>query len=393
MELILFLFLLILYQVTYTQGFTRSFRQTSSSFLKKEYRPRRFQQFGPEIKENVRPSTVALGCQLLGMNCAQPTDFTFSWRGFACRGGETDVHCHGWGIAFYEGRGIRTFHDPEPAASSPIAELVSNYPMKTHNMIAHIRYATEGAVCLENVHPFSREMWGINWSFAHNGDVPLFKCKRGELPKIGKEIDGFSVENLYNAVGDTDSEKIFCSILNSLNAKFSTRPSLPELHYYLLTLLNEIVEYDKEGTILNFLLSCGEHIQFAYSWPGSRPGSNVWNGLHYVVREPPFKTAQLKDCDYQMDFSQFASNDDRVAIVATKPLTLNEEWVEFERGQLILFDDGIPLLSPDDCQSAEMGGHGLDTDCLPQKSDKSLQEDRRRFLKKRDSQTFAGAGI
>lgn len=104
-----------------------------------------------------RTSTLLL-CQLLGMNCATPTDFTFSFKGFSLRGGGTDIHGHGWGIAFYEGRGLRAFHDPEPCSSSPIAELVSNYPLRTYNMMAHIRYATRGEVCLENVHPFHREM-------------------------------------------------------------------------------------------------------------------------------------------------------------------------------------------------------------------------------------------
>ncbi len=84
-------------------------------------------------------SNTALQCQLLGMNCAAPTDFTFSFKGFSMRGGCTDVHCHGWGLCLYEGRGIRAFHDPEPCSSSPIADMVSNHPMRTLNMIAHIR--------------------------------------------------------------------------------------------------------------------------------------------------------------------------------------------------------------------------------------------------------------
>lgn len=103
-------------------------------------------------------SGTALLCQLLGMNCAAPTDFSFSFKGFACRGGGTDIHSDGWGIGFYEGRGLRCFHDPEPCNSSPIANLVANYPLRTLNMIAHIRYATAGRTCLENVHPFQREM-------------------------------------------------------------------------------------------------------------------------------------------------------------------------------------------------------------------------------------------
>jgi predicted glutamine amidotransferase len=331
--------------------------------------------------------SFALECQLLGMNCAKPTDFSFSFKGFSLRGGCTDVHCHGWGLLFYQGKGIRCFHDPEPCSESPLAELVSNHPLRTYNMIAHIRYATVGQVALENVHPFHREMWGIQWSFAHNGDVPLFKLKPGEdLPWIGN-IEG---ERVYNPVGDTDSEKIFCSILNAMKAKYKTLPSLPVLHDYLKTLLKEIVLHDEDGTILNFIMGCGEHTSFAYSWPGSRPGSNVWNGLHYVVREPPFRQASLVDCDYAVDFGELAGADDRVAIIATKPLTLNENWVEFERDQLILFDDGKPLLAPVDCMKAEIAGHGLVSDVIPPSN--SLEEDARRFEVSTRS-VFNGADI
>jgi uncharacterized protein (DUF486 family) len=41
-------------------------------------------------------------CQLLGMNCNVPTDICFSFTGFQARGGATDVHSDGWGIAFFE---------------------------------------------------------------------------------------------------------------------------------------------------------------------------------------------------------------------------------------------------------------------------------------------------
>ena len=41
-------------------------------------------------------------CQLLGMNCNVPTDICFSFTGFQARGGVTDVHRDGWGIAFFE---------------------------------------------------------------------------------------------------------------------------------------------------------------------------------------------------------------------------------------------------------------------------------------------------
>jgi glutamine amidotransferase len=41
------------------------------------------------------------------MNCNIPTDICFSFTGFQKRGGDTDVHADGWGIAFFEGKGVR----------------------------------------------------------------------------------------------------------------------------------------------------------------------------------------------------------------------------------------------------------------------------------------------
>jgi len=305
-------------------------------------------------------------CQLLGMNCARPTDFTFSFMGFSQRGGITDKHSDGWGLAFYEGRGVRAFHDSSPCAHSPIAALVRTYPSKTLNMISHIRFATEGAVALENVHPFQREMWGIQWVFAHNGDVPKFKLSHNQpLPWLGDTPDG---ERVYNPVGDTDSEACFCSILNALKAKFDKLPTMPLLYEELARLTKQIVEDEEDATIFNFLLACGEHVQFAYSWPGARPNSKVWNGLFYTIREPPFKMVQLMDCDYCVDFSEFCCDEDRVAVVATAPLTKDEAWIELERGQLIMFDEGQPHIDPQQCHNCEQKGHGLKSKVLTQNS-------------------------
>ena len=41
-------------------------------------------------------------CQLLGMNSRLPASLTLSFSGFARRGGATDHHADGWGIAFFE---------------------------------------------------------------------------------------------------------------------------------------------------------------------------------------------------------------------------------------------------------------------------------------------------
>mmetsp|Transcript_8196 Transcript_8196/g.12585 ORF Transcript_8196/g.12585 Transcript_8196/m.12585 type:complete len:366 (-) Transcript_8196:164-1261(-) len=324
-----------------------------------------------------------LFCQLLGMNCATPTDFGFSFQGFCRRGGETDVHDSGWGLAFYNGQGIRQFHDTEAAASSEIASFLGKMSIRTLNMLAHIRYATHGEVNLANVHPFSREMWGINWVFCHNGDVPMMKSK--ELPWIGEVVS----EKSFFPVGDTDSEALFCCILNALKAKFETLPSLPILHCTLQELLQEVIEDSPSETILNCLISCGPHVLWVYSWPGSRPGSKVWNGLHYTVREHPFRKCRLKDLDYEIDFSEVTNRDDRVAVIATQPLTEDEEWIEVEKGELILFDEGLPHRTPAACVDVELQGHGLKSNMM---ETLPLEEDMRRYRFK-TSFFNEGAGI
>lgn len=271
-------------------------------------------------------------------------------------------------MAIYEGRGLRTFLDPLPAAQSKVAEFVQGYPMKTLNVMAHIRYATQGTVSLENVHPFQREMWGINFCFSHNGEVPKFSGKQiKDYPLLGRTKRN---DMCFHPVGDTDSEAVFCALLNALRAEFSTLPTLPVLYETIQRFCAEIIAGEEETTILNFLLGCGEYTMFSYSWPGARPGSSVWNGLFYTIRRPPFSTAKLADCDYSVDFSQCTSPNDRVAVIATAPLTVDEEWTEFKRGQLLMFDNGLPFSELYDCHEVEQQGRGLSSRVLERSSSK-----------------------
>ena len=137
-------------------------------------------------------------CQLLGMNANTTTDVCFSFAGLATR---ADEHKDGFGIAFFEDRGLRYFVDHHSARISPVAELVKRYPIKSNNVIAHIRKATQGRVALENTHPFVRELWGRYWVMAHNGDL------KGFAPRL---------HGAFHPVGDTDSEAAFCWLMQEL---------------------------------------------------------------------------------------------------------------------------------------------------------------------------------
>jgi glutamine amidotransferase len=253
-------------------------------------------------------------CQLLGMNCNVPTDICFSFRGFHQRGGRTGDHADGFGVAFFEGPGCRMFVDARPAVNSPVAELIANYPIRSQNVIAHIRKATKGEVALVNTHPFMRELWGRYWIFAHNGTLENFH------PDFG---------NHYRPVGTTDSEQALCYLLDTLRLRYPEgQPPLPELYGTMATLSAEIARYGR----FNYILSNGDYL-FAH----------CTDDLTYVLRHAPFATAHLKDQDIEVDFSEVTTPMDRIAVIATEPLTDNETWTKFAPGKLLAFQDGAPL--------------------------------------------------
>ncbi len=253
-------------------------------------------------------------CQLLGMNCNIPTDIVFSFTGFAHRGARTDDHKDGWGIAFFEGAGVRLFVDHQSAVASPVAELIKSYPIKSKNVIAHIRKATQGQVALENCHPFVRELWGRYWVFAHNGDLKQF----------APTLDG-----AFRPVGNTDSERAFCYLLQQLRRRFGDMPpARAELKATIDKLTREIAAHG----VFNMMLSDGSSL-FAH----------CSTRLHYIVRQYPFAQAKLSDEDLSVDFSEVTTPNDRVAVIVTEPLTTNESWQPFGVGELKLFVDGAPV--------------------------------------------------
>lgn len=130
-------------------------------------------------------------CEILGFSGS---------RGGCIEGGlhrladHSDRNPHGWGLACYD-HGIPAIvkkaaearHSPEyyEAARRARGDIV----------ISHIRNASCGGVSESNCHPFHREMAGVHWIFAHNG-----------------QIDGLCRHPL--AGGDTDSESAFNVILD-----------------------------------------------------------------------------------------------------------------------------------------------------------------------------------
>ncbi len=249
-------------------------------------------------------------CELLGMSASVPTDICFSFAGLIRRGGKTGPHKDGWGIAFYNGKGCRTFHDPAPSAQSPIADFLSGHSIKSEIVISHIRRANRGKVALENTHPFSRELWGQNWVFAHNGQLTGAKA----LPL-----------SHYRPIGGTDSEYAFCWLLGKLRDRWAKPPTDRTLQ----AAIAEMADALNARGVFNMLLSNGRAL-YCY-----RSTNLVW-----LTRRAPFKAATLVDDDLTVDFAKHTTPSDVVTIVATRPLTSDEAWTPVPKATLIAFRDG-----------------------------------------------------
>jgi glutamine amidotransferase len=250
-------------------------------------------------------------CELLGMECNVPTDIVFSFAGLASRGGKHAPHGDGWGLALFEGKSAHVFREPAPAAESPLARFVRDHPIRTLLAIAHIRRKTRGAICLADTHPFTRELWGRHFVFAHNGTV-----KRVKDLALGR----------FQPIGKTDSEHAFCYLLAALQHEFKDRaPPQRELAAAVAAAAKKI---GKGGTF-NMLLGDGAQLFARCS-----------TRLHHIVRRAPFAQATLADEEVSVDFAAVTTPKDRVAIVATVPLTRDETWIAGEPDTMWVFRGG-----------------------------------------------------
>lgn len=250
-------------------------------------------------------------CELLGMSANVPTDICFSFSGLMKRGGMTGPHSDGWGISFYEGRGYRSFLDPLAGADSEIAKFVKSYPIKSKNVISHIRQANRGKVSLENTHPFSREMWGRHWSFAHNGQLD--------------GMDDLPI-NFYQPIGDTDSEHAFCWLMGQIRQQF---PECPEDKKGLWQFIQHCCDHLAEKGVYNMLLCDSDYL---YTYCTTK--------LCWIIRKAPFGEAHLIDEDMAVNFKTVTGEKDVVAVIATQQLTQNETWHTMEKGDFKIFKDG-----------------------------------------------------
>lgn len=118
---------------------------------------------------------------------------------------QSECHPDGWGVAYFVGGFPHLIKSDSTALHDTLFRRVSGI-VSSHTVVAHLRKATKGKNSLINCHPFQHG----SWIFAHNGDIPGFEQKRGEL------IAAISPVLRRFILGDTDSEVIFYLLLSNI---------------------------------------------------------------------------------------------------------------------------------------------------------------------------------
>lgn len=207
----------------------------------------------------------------------------------------------GWGMALWEGRGVRIFKEPVSALKSALyGHLSAMESLVSPVWLVHVRETSVGGNTADNTHPFSREWMGRDYAFAHNGTL--------------KDFPTAAVGPRFHPTGATDSEWACCRLMDAMAAAFpGIRPgeSFMDLAGAPPVFEGACREIDEWGRF-NLLFSDGRHLWVYRDAEG-------YKGLCWRSTEAG-------------------------ALIASTPLD-KEHWEELEPGRLAHFMDGQKINS------------------------------------------------
>ncbi|MDP3065389.1 MAG: class II glutamine amidotransferase [Methanobacteriaceae archaeon] len=248
-------------------------------------------------------------CELLGICFANRVNPKISFRRLCSRASENP---HGWGLALYPDQAAMVIKEPLKGSESQLSDFLEKYPLlRSRIFLAHVRNSSQGGVAYRNTHPFTRELQGREYVFAHNGTLTDYQ----DL-ELGR----------FQTLGDTDSEYIFCYLLKRIEEQKIDLMDFDNFSW-LKNIFRDINCYGP----FNCFLSDGENLFTYRDQDGARK-------LHYLLRKTPYTDLKLKDDDFKIEIRE-KKKDDVGYLVATNPLT-DEDWQPLKPGELLVFRRG-----------------------------------------------------
>lgn len=255
-------------------------------------------------------------CELFALSSDRPANVTVSLGVFGERGGRVGPHKDGWGIAFREGRDFRLIKEAAPASDSACLRFIEAHEFRSEIVLSHLRLASVPQVnSYTNTHPFARELYGACHVFAHNGNMP------------GVLDDGRLAPAWNFPLGETDSERAFCTLMDRLRRALAPDEVL-NAHKKLPVIQDWARALSQHGTA-NFLLSDSEYL---YAHCSTR--------LFYVERQCLAARESFGSPTLHIALEPTQDGGQHVSLIATQPLTTDEAWIALPPGEVVVFHHG-----------------------------------------------------
>ncbi|MFJ5957705.1 class II glutamine amidotransferase [Paenarthrobacter sp. NPDC092416] len=216
-----------------------------------------------------------------------------------------------------DGAGIGTFDgDGNPrVAKHPIAAWEDHAfarearDLKSTTFLAHVRYASTGALTLVNTHPFEQD----GRLFAHNGVLQ-------GLSRLDQRLTELGVMDLVH--GQTDSERLFALVTAE------TRRAEGDVGEGITQAITWIAR-ELPVLSLNFILTTAEDV-----WCLRYPATHE---LHILERDPaksPDPPAPLDARSSRIHSRSTELSRSRHVLIATEPMDHNPDWRPMASGEL-----------------------------------------------------------
>jgi len=228
----------------------------------------------------------------------------------------------GWGLGYYpKGEpSAAILKEPAPPQTSIRSQLALAWEQVASNMfVLHIRHATWGALSDANTQPFARTWGRRDWVMAH----------AGSLDRKPAEVAG-----TFEAIGSTDTEAIFCGLLNRCverGWRNLGQIDLDVAHGWL-------TEINKGGE-LSICLTDGRDLLVH----ADRRGVPLWIGILL----PPYDKIALGDSDLDIDLTRRGAKSRKGVIVCNEQLMPREgdaeravKWRRLPPGGLLVIREG-----------------------------------------------------
>ena len=228
----------------------------------------------------------------------------------------------GWGLGYYPAGepSAAILKEPAPPQTSIRSQLALAWEQVASSMfVLHIRAATWGAATDANTQPFSRTWGRRDWLMAHAGSLDA-------------KPDG--VAGPFEPVGSTDTEGIFCDLLN----RFAERSWRNLAEVDLAAIQSWLGELNQHGE-LTLCLTDGRDLLLHADRRGAP--------FHLGILSPPYERIAFGDNDLRVDLTQRGAKSRKGVIASTEPLAAGEgdatraiAWRQLAPGTLLVIREG-----------------------------------------------------